>query len=280
MEWMLDGRHGQVFVQERPNERATWLALLAHGYGEHIGRYEHVAAALQAAKAAVVGPDHEGHGRSAGQRAVITDFEDVVDDLHDVAQRTAARYAGLPQVLIGHSMGGLIAVRYAQRYGSELGALVLSGPALGARALVEQLLTLETIPDTPLDPSVLSRDPAVGTAYATDPLVWHGPFQRPMLQAMAAALDAVEAGPSLGDLPTLWVHGEADQLVPLAATRPLIEHLRGTRFEEHIFAEAQHEVFNEINRDEVLRVVIDFVRRALASAPATGTAREGDVGAH
>ncbi len=143
----------------------------------------------------------------------------------------------------------------------------------GARALVTQLLALETIPNTPLDPSVLSRDAAVGTAYADDPLVWHGPFQRPMLQAITAALDAAAAGPALGGLPTLWVHGEADQLVPLAATRPLIEHLRGTRFEEYIVAEAKHEVFNEINRDEVLGVVIDFVHRALASARPAGTAR-------
>lgn len=273
MEWTLDGKHGQVVVQEWPNEQASWLALLAHGYGEHIGRYEHVAAALHTAGAVVVGPDHEGHGRSAGQRAVITNFEDVADDLHDIAQRTATRYAGLPQILIGHSMGGLIAARYAQRYGSELTALVLSGPMFGARALVEQLLALEAIPDVPLDPSMLSRDPAVGTAYAVDPLVWHGPFQRPMLQAMAAALDAVESGPSLGDLPTLWVHGEADQLVPLAATRPLIDHLHGTHFEDRIFVEAQHEIFNEINRDEVLDVVIDFVRRTLASAQAAETAR-------
>lgn len=273
MEWTLDGKHGPVRVQEWPNEHASWLALLSHGYGEHIGRYEHVAVALQAAGATVVGPDHEGHGRSAGQRAVITNFEDVVDDLHDVAQRTATRFAGLPQVLIGHSMGGLIAARYAQRYSSELAALVLSGPMFGARPLVEQLLALEAIPNVPLDPSVLSRDAAVGTAYAADPLVWHGPFQRPMLQAMAAALNAVEAGPSLGDLSTLWVHGEADQLVPLTATRPLIDHLRGTRFEERIFAEAHHEVFNEINRDEVLGVVIDFVRRTLASAQAAETVR-------
>ena len=84
---------------------------------------------------------------------------------------------------------------------------------------------------------------------------------------MAAALDAVAAGPSLGDLPTLWVHGAADQLVPLSETRPLIEHLRGTHFEEHIFPEAQHEVFNEINRDEVLNRVIAFVHRTLAALP-------------
>lgn len=94
-----------------------------------------------------------------------------------------------------------------------------------------------------------------------------------MLQAMAAALNTVEAGPALGDLPTLWVHGAADQLVPVAGTRQLIERLRGARFEEHIFAEAQHEVFNEINRDEVLNVVIDFVHRALAGANAVEVGR-------
>ncbi len=94
------GTYGQVAVQEWPNEQASWLALLAHVYGEHIGRYAQVAAALQAAGATVVGPDHEGHGRSEGQRAVITDFEDVVDDLHAVAERTAARYADPAGVVI------------------------------------------------------------------------------------------------------------------------------------------------------------------------------------
>ena len=170
-------------------------------------------------------------------------------------------------------MGGLIAARYAQRYGGELSALVLSGPMFGARALVAQLLSLETIPDVPLDPTVLSRDAAVGAAYAADPLVWHGPFQRPMLQAMAAALDTVEGGPALGELPTLWVHGAADQLVPLAGTRPLIELLRGARFEGHIFAEAQHEVFNELNRAEVLSVVINFVHRAREAGEALEVGR-------
>jgi alpha-beta hydrolase superfamily lysophospholipase len=85
-----------------------------------------------------------------------------------------------------------------------------------------------------------------------------------MLQAIAAVLEAVEAGPSLGDLPTLWVHGEADQLVPLVATRPLIERLRGARFEEVIFPEAQHEVFNEINRDEVTGHVLAWLDQRLS----------------
>ena len=71
----------------------------------------------------------------------------------------------------------------------------------------------------PLDPSTLSRDPAVGRDYEADDLVWHGPFRRTTLRALQAALGTISAGPGLGGLPTLWVHGGDDQLVPIVDTR-------------------------------------------------------------
>ncbi len=254
---------GMRYVREWPNPKAAWIALLCHGYGEHLGRYQHVAEALQGAGAAIFGPDHEGHGQSAGEKGLIADFEAVIADLHGVALRAAEKHPRLPVVLVGHSMGGMIAARYAQHYGRELSALVLSGPMFGARPGLEALLGMDPIPEIPLDPGALSRDPAVGAAYAADPLVWHGGFKRKMLQAMTAAMDAIQAGPTLGDLPTLWIHGEADPLVPLAATRPMMTHLRGARFREKIYPGAKHEVFNEINRDEVIGDVIAFIRESL-----------------
>ncbi len=264
MQWTIDGQRGHITVQEWPNERAQWLAVLAHGYGEHVGRYEHVAEALRQAGAAVVGPDHQGHGISNGERVVIEDFEEVVTDLHMVTLHASEKYSGLPVVLIGHSMGGMIAARYGQRYGHALVALVLSGPMFGARALVEQLLSLDPIPDIPLDPAALSRDTSVGEAYASDPLVWHGPFKRPMLAAMKRELDIIDAGPSYGTLPLLWIHGELDPMIPLAATRPVIEHLHGSHFEEHIYSGALHEIFNETNRAEVIADVVSFAQRMLS----------------
>jgi alpha-beta hydrolase superfamily lysophospholipase len=84
-----------------------------------------------------------------------------------------------------------------------------------------------------------------------------------MLAAMKRELDTIDAGPSYGNLPLLWIHGELDPLVPVASTRPVIEFLRGTSFEEHIYPGAQHEVFNEINRAEVLADVVSFVQRML-----------------
>lgn len=259
----LDGTRGRIHVHVWPNDRARYVALLSHGYGEHARRYDHVAERLVNEGAVVYAPDHLGHGKSEGERAHVDDGEDFSADLHRVAERAREEHPGLPIVLLGHSMGGLIATRYAQRHPGELDALVLSGPAIGGAPELEMLLALDPIPDVPIDPAVLSRDPAVGQAYADDPLVWHGPFKRPTLQALVTAVQAVAAGPPLDDLPTLWIHGEDDQLVPLAATRPAIEKVRGGRFEEKVYPGARHEVFNETNKDEVIDDVVAFVRGAL-----------------
>ncbi len=261
-EWMMENNAGaKRYVREWPNEKAGWIALLCHGYGEHIGRYDRLADDLRAAGAAVVGLDHQGHGRSDGERALIADFEAVVEDLHQVAVKSVAGRHGLPMILIGHSMGGMIAARYAQHHGKELAALVLSGPMFGAREALQQLLAMDPIPEIPLDPAVLSRDPEVGKAYAQDPLVYHGAFRRETLSAMISAMAAVETGAGLGDLPMFWIHGESDLLVPMAETRPMIQHLRGSIYEEKIYPGAMHEVFNETNRDEVIGDVLRFLRR-------------------
>ena len=263
-EWTYTGYDGERVARTWPHPQPRYVAVLCHGYGEHIGRYEHVADALVRHGAVVHGVDHVGHGRSAGDRVLIDDYERVVDDVHALVEHARREHPGLPMVLIGHSMGGMIAARYAQRHGDGLAALVLSGPVLGRWDAAAQLVAAEEIPDTPIDPATLSRDPAVGEAYAADPLVWHGRFQRPTLQALVACLDRINDGGRLGDLPTLWVHGEDDQLVPIDATREGIERIRGNRFREIVYPGARHEVFNETNADEVLADVTRFVDGVLA----------------
>lgn len=261
-EWALDGHAGRLAGRTWEGGSPDHVVLLAHGYGEHSGRYDHVAAALVDAGAVVHAVDHVGHGQSDGERVVIADFERVVDDLHAVDEQARAQHPGLPVVLIGHSMGGLIAARYAQRYGDSLAAVVLSGPLVGTWGGT-RLLELDEMPDAPLDTSTLSRDPEVARAYEADPLIWHGPFRRTTVEAIVRALAAVDAGPSLGPLPLLWAHGEDDRLVPLDGSRTGIEHLRGDPSVERIYPGARHEIFNEINRDEVLADVVAFVRDAL-----------------
>ena len=254
-------RHTVSWVGDDP----THVVLLSHGYGEHIGRYQHVADALVEAGAAVYGLDHVGHGRSDGERAVVPDYDMVVADLHQLADKAREEHPGLPVVLVGHSMGGLVAVRYAQQHQEELAALVLSGPQVAGKDMLAMLLGMPEFPEFPIDPSVLSRDPAVGEAYLADPLVWHGGLQRPTVEAMVGALNALEEGPRLDRVPVLWLHGTDDQLSALDGARPVVESLATGAFESKTYPEARHEIFNETNRDEVLGDLTDFLHRTLAS---------------
>lgn len=262
-EHVLTGSRGSVTVREWPHERPRYLAVVVHGYGEHVCRYEELAGVLVGHGAAVFGPDHMGHGRSAGERALIEDFEDVVTDVHAVAELARSAHPGLPLVLVGHSMGGLISARFAQRYGNDLAALVLSGPVIGAWELPGRLLALDEIPDTPISPAALSRDPAVGRTYATDPLVWHGPMKRPTVEAFVRTLEDVTKGGDVGPLPLLWLHGDDDRLVPLAGSRVGVERLSGGDLTERVYPGARHEVFNETNRFEVIVDLIDWLESRL-----------------
>jgi len=272
-EHVLSGTRNPITAHEWPHEHPRYIALVAHGYGEHMGRYTELATVLVAHGAVVFGPDHQGHGTSAGERVLIEDFEDVVTDLHAVADLARATYPGVPLVLIGHSMGGLIASRLAQRHGAELAALVLSGPVIGTWELPGRLLALPEIPDIPISPASLSRDPGVGTAYAADPLVWHGPMKRPTLEAFAQTLETVgELGDTAG-LPLLWLHGSEDRLVPLAGSRVGVERLNGGELTEYVYPGARHEVFHETNRAEVFADLIRFLDGVLNSATQNGATR-------
>ena len=252
---------GRVYVRRWRAEKPTRVVVLVHGYGEHIGRYEHVAESLVARGSTVVGPDHVGHGRSGGERALIASFEPIVDDLRMVVQETRGE---LPLVMIGHSMGGLIATRYAQRYRADLAGLVLSGPAVGLGPVLEEWLAAPQPPSDPIDVATLSRDPTVGEAYAADPLVWHGGWKRATLQALAAAENDIAEGPSLDGLPLLYIHGQDDTLVPVEHARPVVERVSGPDREMYVLADARHEVFNERDKTETIAIVSDFVERVTA----------------
>ncbi|CAE1142247.1 alpha/beta hydrolase [Serratia sp. Tan611] len=259
----IKGQRGDIALHDWQHDAPRFLALLVHGYGEHLGRYHYVARTLQDLGARVFGPDHLGHGLSQGERVLIEDYEAVVDDVRQAVGQIRRQHPDLPLVVIGHSMGGMIATRYVQRFGDDVRALVLSGPLLGEHTAIGDLQDMETIPDTPLDVSTLSRDPAVGVAYQADPLVWHGPFKRPTLQAIRRFLATIDAGPGFGALPTLWLHGGDDRLVLSEESRTTLERLRGSDFHTEILPGARHEIFHEIDKDRTLQLVSAFIQRTL-----------------
>ncbi|MDE3131323.1 MAG: alpha/beta fold hydrolase, partial [Acidobacteriota bacterium] len=106
------------------------MITIAHGYGEHIGRYKHVGARLNEAGFVVYGLDHHGHGRSAGKRGRLSLAAAVGDLDQMIVTVSRASFPQLPQFLLGHSMGGAIAFAYALKHQGELEGLILSAPAV------------------------------------------------------------------------------------------------------------------------------------------------------
>jgi alpha-beta hydrolase superfamily lysophospholipase len=267
-ETTIAGHVGAVHVRTWEHPEPRRVVVLVHGFGEHVGRYEHVAATFVERGAEVWGLDHAGHGRSEGERALLLDLDGAVADLHEVVGRAREARPGVPVAMVAHSMGGALGTRYAELHPGELAGLALSAPLLGSWAPAMQMVGLEELPYVPIDPATLSRDPAVGEDYAADPLVYHGPIRRATVGATVNALLnlALDADRVTG--PVLWQHGADDELVPVDGTRRGIALLRNADVEERIYPGARHEIFNEVNRDEVLADTAAFLERVTGATHA------------
>jgi Lysophospholipase len=127
---LFPGIDGAIVARKWDLPDPRYVVLLCHGYGEHMGRYDHVAARFNADGAAVYGQDHRGHGLSGGERVLMTDAESLVEDFHALSDVVRREYPDVPLVLVGHSMGGMLAARYVQKHGDELVCAVLSAPVI------------------------------------------------------------------------------------------------------------------------------------------------------
>ena len=250
---------GQAWLPERDLRS---VVVLAHGLGEHSGRYAGLATRLVARGHAVYALDHRSHGRSSGDRANIGRFSYLVSDLSGFVGRAQREHPDHAVILLGHSMGGAVALASALRIQAMLKGLVLSAPALAVGQAVSPFkagvlgLLSRLRPGAAaltLSPSAVSRDPAVVRAYQDDPLVHHGPIPARTVAELLAAMAGFPASAPALKLPVLVQHGTADSLVPLAATRPLYDvlgnpKLRSLRYYEGLY----HEVYNEPERDTVI----------------------------
>jgi alpha-beta hydrolase superfamily lysophospholipase len=260
---------------------ARAVVVLVHGLGEHSGRYDHVVGRLLGEDYAVHTLDHRGHGRSDGSRAFIEDMDNAVADVDTLVDRAVAAQPGVPMFMLGHSMGGLISLRYALAHQDRLAGLILSAALAQLDAVPKPLelvgRALSVIaPRAPLiaiDPALVSRDPAVVQAYRSDPLVHHGKV--PARTAVQLA-DAVERFPStVGAItvPTLILYGTADGLCPPAGSVMLDERIGAADKTVHAYDGLFHEILNEPERETVLDDIVGWLAtRAGAASPGASAA--------
>ena len=227
--------------------------LLVHGLGEHAGRYHAVAHHLNAWGFAVRAYDQYGHGQSDGPRGGLNHDMRLLDDLADMVDATRARTPeGLPLVLLGHSMGGLVAARFVAMHLRPVDALVLSSPALDPGLNAVQKVLLATLPGVApnlrisngLDAQYLSHDPTVVAAYQADPLC-HDRISARLARFIATGGPATVARAAHWSVPTLLMWAGDDRLVQPAGSAAFAAAAPRGVVESRCFESLWHELFNE-----------------------------------
>lgn len=249
-----------------PEAPARAIVLISHGGAEHSGRYAWTAGQLTKRGYAVYAIDHRGHGRSAGPRAYVDRVDNAVADLHALAELTRERHPATDVFLLGHSLGGLIALSYALAHQDELAGLVLSAPlavleANPATRLASRLLSAAAprLPVYKIDGTTVSRDPEVVRAYDDDPLNHRGMLPARTVGEIAATTAGFRDRLPELRLPVLTVYGTGDRLVDNAGSI-LVDELAGSTDSTLIAYDGlYHEVLNEPERDRVIGDIGDWI---------------------
>jgi alpha-beta hydrolase superfamily lysophospholipase len=250
-----------------PDEAPKAVLIVAHGFGEHSGRYQNLVGAVVPEGYAVYAPDHRGHGRSGGHRALIDKHTYILDDLDRVFAKVAENHPGLPVVLLGHSMGGNIALASALANQDRLVGLILSGPAVTTHGIPKALQFVarklgRVAPKAAtqkLSSAGVSSDPAVVAAYDADPLVFHGKMPAGTAAALIETSLRFPAQLPKLRIPLLVVHGSADTLVSVESGRTAHQLAGSADKTLKIYDGLFHEVFNEPKRAAVLADVVTWL---------------------
>jgi acylglycerol lipase len=238
--------------------------LIVHGLGEHSGRYGNVLDHLVPLGYAVHALDHVGHGKSDGMREYVERFEDYTDTLEVYHRMVRQAQPDKPLILYGHSLGGLIGAYYLLDYQNGLAGAIFSAPMtrvpdhVSAMTVTMGRVLSRLLPKTgllALDPTGVSRDPAVVDAYVNDPLVFHGKTPARSAAEMLRALQRVTAEAAKITLPILLLQGSEDRLVNPGDARFLYNAVRSADKTVKIYEGLHHEVHNEPERGTVLQDV-------------------------
>jgi len=267
----------ELRLRQWPLATARGVVLVVHGLGEHSGRYAWLASQLNACGWQVVGYDQRGHGGSTGPRGGVAAADDLLSDLALVVDATRAAHPGQSLIVLGHSMGGLVAARFVaesiaaagQRaaWQRDVEALVLSSPALDpGMNLLQRTLVAVLAPLTPalalsngLDPAWVSRDAAVVAAYKSDPLV-HDRITPRLARFVVDGARVVRDRAARWQISTLLLWAGADRCVAPAGSAAFATAAPPRVVQSQCFDGLAHEIFNEPERDQVFGVLAAWLR--------------------
>jgi len=246
------------------------IVVLVHGLGEHGGRYMNLIDRMKGANVSFCTLDHRGHGLSQGKRGHVENFMDYIEDVKLLVDMAHSQHPELPLIMLGHSMGGAIAARYALEHTADIDALILSAACLilksaapGWQDILARVLSrvapAATFPNG-LSPDDLSHDPQVVKAYVNDPLV-HNKISARWYTEMLNNSQQVFSRASEFAMPLLVVHGEGDKIVDIAGSERIFKAARSVDKQYKAFPGLYHETMNEKqpSQTEVLDVIAGWI---------------------
>ena len=251
---------------KRDPKTSRAVVVLAHGLGEHIQRYEHVANAFDQRGFDLMGFDQQGHGRSDGKRGVIAGHDSLIRDLEAVIRLAKSMAPDKPVFLYGHSMGALEALYFGLKGQESVQGIIATSPALDPGTISKAQKTLvkflkPILPnlavDNGLDVDALSRDKDVVQRYRNDPLV-HPKASVTLAAFMQESAEYVRSHAEAWDVPLYLAHGSADRICPVEGSRQFASKLDGkVTYQE--WEGLFHETHNEPEKEQVLATMLDWL---------------------
>lgn len=250
------------------------LLFIVHGLCEHCLWYTEMAEFLNTFGIYAFAHDHVGHGQSEGSRVHIDDFQEYVDDCVLHAEKMRKEFPNIPMFVLGHSMGGLIAIVATNQRPDLFRGVILDAPLITQDHLPPAFVVwlgrmvakiLPQMPTRQLDSKAVSRDPEVVKQYEDDPLVYHGKLK---CRQVATMLDAMETvGKSLSDIewPFLILHGEPDTLTSVKGSKLMFEKAKSKDKKLKLFPDAYHQLHGELEpvKSETLNLIASWITERL-----------------
>jgi alpha-beta hydrolase superfamily lysophospholipase len=271
-----------VYSRWTNGRRPRGILQIAHGMGEHVGRYFNLIETLVNAGLVVYGNDHRGHGRTAPSTKQLGDFGPggfnlLVEDMVRLSVIAKEENPGQPFILLGHSLGSFAAQKFALDHSCSIEGLALSGSgALDELArLAKSASQLEDILNARFLPARtafdwLSRDPAVADAFVNDPLCFEKLQPGPLESFLAAGRELADPRNLhriRPDLPIYLFSGSEDPIgLQLKGVRLLMERYQKAgvaNISHHFYSGGRHEMLNETNRGEVITNLILWISEVL-----------------
>jgi len=271
----------EIFFQQWEVTNPKAILVIIHGLGEHSGRYGNLIDALQNKGIAIYALDHRGFGRSGGKRGYVDSFMDYIYDMKIFVNMIKDKHPNKPVIMLGHSMGGVLALKYALTHAEDLDALILSSPGLvpaikvpawkkNLAIFLSSKIPSLTMPSG-LDATTISRDKEVVKQYLADPLVHDKVTPRFYVEMMNTIDECINR---CGEImhPLLLFHGTADALVLDEASKIVYQKASSKDKTLKLFEGLYHETMNELepDRKKVLKLVAEWI---VAHAKKTTTAK-------